>query len=279
MNAPLDLDRIYHAMGFRCPPFRITPDTSFFFPHSQYLAALGQLRYGAMSGGLTLLTGEVGLGKTLLCRYFMRQLADLGGFRTAYVFNPKQGHTELLASLYRDLTGNSPTSTSEGGLHDELYAALIRFAEAGERVALIIDEAHALPPDMLERLRLLTNLETEERKLVALMLFGQNELEETLAHGSMRALRQRITLWHRLRPFGWLETADYIQHRLNGARLDGNFSFSRPAMLAARHLSGGTPRRINLICDRALMLAFSMNRHHVDLPMLRRAAHEALGLA
>lgn len=274
-----ELSRIYRVLGFRCPPFRITPDPAFFFPHGQYLAALTRLRYGAMSGGMTLLTGEVGLGKTLLCRYFMRQLAQSGGYRTAYVFNPKQGYEELLRALYRDLGGGElPQSSGVGSLHDALYEKLIGLAASGERVVLIIDEAHVLSPDMLENLRLLTNLETDERKLVSLMLFGQNELEETLARREMRPLRQRITLWHRLRHFGWLETGEYIQHRMNSARTTSQVRFSRAALLAARHFSGGVPRRINLICDRALLAAFARRKSMIDLSMLREAAREVQGL-
>ncbi|MBA3996486.1 MAG: hypothetical protein C0466_04845 [Candidatus Accumulibacter sp.] len=279
MNDSLDLDRVYQALGFRCAPFRITPDTSFFFPHGQYLAALGHLRYGVMSGGVTLLTGEVGLGKTLLCRCFMRQMSTQN-VRTAYVFNPQQGYADLLAALYRDLTGHSaPADTPEGALHDLLYRTLIDFAQQRTRVALIVDEAHALSPELLEGLRLISNLETEENKLISLMLFGQNELEDTLTLPSMRALRQRISIWHRLRPFGWMETAEYVQHRTNNARVTGNFRFSHAALLAARHYSKGVPRRINQICDRAVLLAFARGHNEVRLAMLREAAHEVLGLA
>lgn len=279
MNDSLDLEYVYQALGFRCAPFRITPDTNFFFPHSQYLAALGHLRYGVMSGGFTLLTGEVGLGKTLLCRYFMRQMATQN-IRTAYVFNPQQSYGDLLAALYRDLTGQpAPSGLAEGALHDLLYETLIELALNKTRVALIVDEAHALTPELLEGLRRLSNLETEESKLISLMLFGQNELEDTLAMPSMRALKQRISVWHRLRPFGWLETAEYIQHRTNNARVAGNFRFSRSALLAARHYSKGVPRRINQICDRAVLLAFARGHFEVRLPMLREAAREVLGSA
>lgn len=279
MNTILDLDRVYQALGFRSAPFRITPDTNFFFPHSQYLAALSHLQYGLMSGGITLLSGEVGLGKTLLCRCFMRQMARQN-VRTAYVFNPHVTFPELLGMLYADLTGQPVAQNAdEGMLHDLLYRALIDLARQGIRVALVVDEAHALSPELLEGLRLLSNLETEERKLISLMLFGQNELEETLALPSMRALKQRISIWHRLRPFGWIETAEYIQHRTNNARVAGDFHFTRPALLAVRHYSKGVPRRINQICDRAVLLAFARGEHRVDLGMLREAAYEALGHA
>lgn len=275
-RAGLDLDAIYQAMGFRCAPFRITPDTDFFFPHSQYLAALGHLRYGLMTGGLTLLTGDVGLGKTLLCRYFMRQMRA-APVKTAYVFNPHQGHTDLLAGIYRDLTGHVPAGRSGAELHHFLYRTLIEFAEQGIRVALIIDEAHGMRPETLEGLRLLSNLETEKAKLVSLMLFGQTELEDTLALPELRALRQRISVWHRLRPFGWMETAEYVRHRLNSARVSGSFRFTRAALLAVKHYSGGVPRRINLICDRAVIAAFARGLFEVDAAMAREAALDVLG--
>lgn len=277
MNTLYDVDQIYRAMGFHCPPFRITPDTAFFFPHSQYLTALGRLRFGASSGGLTVLTGEVGLGKTLLCRYFLRQLAEAPNVCTAYIFNPKQNYTELLASLYRDLTGQDIQASAPGALHDALYQQLIRLASEGKHVIFIVDEAHALEPSLIEGLRLLTNLETEDRKLASLMLFGQTELEELLATRQLRALRERITVWHKLRPFGWMETAEYVNHRINKARVDGHFSFTRAALMAVRYYTAGIPRRINILCDRAVLAAFSQQRNRVDLPLLRLAAREVFG--
>jgi len=273
-----ELQRAYRALGFRVPPFRITPDPSFFFPHGQYLAALARLRFAAMSGGMSLLTAEVGMGKTLLCRYFLRQLAERDGYRTAYVFNPKQSYAELLAALLKDLGGETPPAAAgAGALHDALYEHLVALAAAGEQVVLVIDEAHLLSPDILEGLRLLTNLETEEKKLVSLLLFGQNELDEILSRREMRPLRQRIALWHRLKPFGWLETAEYIRHRLDRARVDSPLRFTRAALFAARRYSGGVPRRINLICDRALLAAFARGRTTVDLPLLSAAAREVAG--
>lgn len=277
MSASLpELDAVYQALGFHRAPFRITPDTDLFFPHSQYLTALSHLRYGLMTGGFTLLTGEVGLGKTLVCRYFMRQLAG-EQVRTAYVFNPAQSYGDLLAGIYRDLTGDQAPVTSEGELHDLMYATLVRFAEQQIRVALIVDEAHGMTPRLLEGLRLLSNLETEQRKLISLMLFGQTELESMLGTSEMRALRQRISIWHRLKPFGWLETGEYVRHRMNTARSTGVFQFSRTALLAVHWYARGVPRRINQICDRAVLLAFARGSHEVTRAMVRTAAREVTG--
>ena len=141
----------------------------------------------------------------------------------------------------------------------------------------IVDEAHGLEPSLIEGLRLLTNLETEDRKLASLMLFDQTELDEMLATRKLRAQRERITVWHKLRPFGWMETAEYVNHRINKARVEGSFTFTRAALMAVRHYTAGIPRRINILCDRALLAAFAHQKSCVDLPLIRQAARETFG--
>lgn len=272
-----DVDACYGTLGFSTAPFRITPDTDFFVPHNQYLEAIGQLRFGLMTGGFTLLTGEVGLGKTLLCRYLMRHLPV--NTRTAYVFNPQQSYAELLGAILHDLGGRVPDpGASSAQLHEQLFRVLAKFAGRGTRVALVIDEAHRLQPELLEGLRLLSNLETEKRKLLSLLLLGQNELEQTLQLPSMRALRQRISAWYRLRPLTWRESADYIRHRLQVAHSSGGFEITGPACLVAHRYARGVPRRLNQICDRALLAAFASYRKRVDASLMRRAAREVVGL-
>jgi general secretion pathway protein A len=272
-----DAEACYGALGFSTAPFRITPDTEFLVPHNQYLEAIGHLRFGLMSGGFTLLTGEVGLGKTLLCRYLMRHLPT--NTRTAYVFNPQQSYAELLGAILHDLGGGAPEpGASSAQLHEKLFAVLAKHAASGTRVALIIDEAHRLQPELLEGLRLLSNLETEKRKLLSLLLLGQNELEQTLQLPSMRALRQRISAWHRLRPLTWRESADYIRHRLQVAHGSGGFEITGPACLLAHHYARGVPRRLNQICDRSLLGAFASDRKRVDVSLMHRAAREVVAL-
>lgn len=272
-----DVDACYGTLGFSTAPFRITPDTDFFVPHNQYLEAIGQLRFGLMTGGFTLLTGEVGLGKTLLCRYLMRHLPV--NTRTAYVFNPQQSYAELLGAILHDLGGRVPDpGASSAQLHEQLFRVLAKFAGRGTRVALVIDEAHRLQPELLEGLRLLSNLETEKRKLLSLLLLGQTELEQTLQLPSMRALRQRISAWYRLRPLTWRESADYIRHRLQVAHSSGGFEITGPACLVAHRYARGVPRRLNQICDRALLAAFASYRKRVDASLMRRAAREVVGL-
>ncbi|MGV6807687.1 MAG: ExeA family protein [bacterium] len=277
INGLLDTDSCYGALGFSTAPFRITPDIEFLVPQAQYLEAIGHLRYGLATGSFTLLTGNVGLGKTLLCRYLMNNLPSR--VRTAYIFNPQQNYAEFLASIIHDLTGKHVNpEASSAQLHDYLYKLLFRLASEGEKVALIIDEAHRLQPEILEGLRLLSNLETDKRKLLSLLLVGQNELEQTLQMDSMRALRQRISVWHRLRPFTRSETADYIRHRLRVASKSGNIEITEHACRVAHRYSKGVPRRLNQICDRALLAAFAAYSQTVDTKMMRRAAREVVAL-
>jgi general secretion pathway protein A len=272
-----DVESCYGALGFSKAPFRITPDTEFLVPHQQHREAIGHLLFGLGSGNFTLLTGNVGLGKTMLCRYVMRHLP--ANTRTAYVFNPQQGYAELLSAILHDLTGLVPPRTaSSAQLHDRLFRVLAQLAGDGTRVALIIDEAHCLRPELLEGLRLLSNLETEKRKLLSLLLVGQNELEQTLRLPGMRALRQRISVWYRLRPFTSGESADYIRHRLRLAHSAGDFRITGLACHIAHRYAQGVPRRLNQICDRALLAAFSKGRSRVGARLMRHAAREVTAL-
>jgi general secretion pathway protein A len=271
------LEACYGALGFSTAPFLITPDTDFLVPQHQYLEAISHLRFGLATGSFTLLTGDVGLGKTLLCRYLMKHLP--ANVRTAYIFNPQQNYTEFLASILYDLTGRiARKDASSALLHDVLFKVLVDFAGRGKRVALLIDEAHRLQPDLLEGLRLLSNLETGKSKLLSLLLVGQNELEQTLQVPGMRALRQRISVWHRLRPFSCRESVEYIRYRLKVARVAQDFEITVPACILAHRRARGVPRRLNQICDRALLAAFSAGRNRVGAGLMQSAAREVIAL-
>jgi len=271
------LEACYGSLGFSTLPFSITPDTDFLVPQHQYLEAIGQLRFGLATGSFILLTGDVGLGKTLLCRYLMQHLP--ANVRTAYIFNPQQNYAEFLGSILYDLTGKMPArNVSSALLHDLLFDVLAKLAGRGKRVALLIDEAHCLPLELLEGLRLLSNLETGKRKLLSLLLVGQNELEQTLQEPNMRALRQRISVWHRLRPCTRRESVEYIRYRLQVARTAQDFSITTPACFLAHHYARGVPRRLNQICDRALLAAFSSRRTRVNASLMQRAAREVIAL-
>lgn len=271
-----DLRECYRALGFEESPFSITPDTDFFFPGSRHLEALDHLRFGIANGGLTMLTGEVGLGKTLLCRCLLR--SQLHGVRFAYLLNPDQNYDDLLKSLYEDLTGTTIDEMSVGVLQRQLYRVLLELAGNGERVAVLIDEAHRLTPAMLESLRLLSNLDTEKEKLLCLIFVGQPELERTLKNHALRPLAQRISVRYRLEPFGWQETMQYIHHRLAVAASSRSVKFDVSAIAVAHVLSKGVPRRINQICDRSLFLAYARGRNTVSASAVWQAATEVCGV-
>lgn len=275
MNALANLDTCYHALGLAEPPFRIAPDTQFFFPHSQYLSALGHLRFGMMSGGFSVLTAEVGLGKTLLCRQLLRNQPE--GVRTIHIHNPQLDFPELLRGIIRDLGEEMADSESGPALQQQLHGHLLKLAATGTRLAVLVDEAHRLSPAVLEGLRLLSNLEAEKQQPLSLLLVGQPELEQQLKRREMRALRDRISIWHKLRAFSMGETAHYINHRLNSVRKDDGLQFSRSALMYVHYKSGGAPRRINSICDRALLCAYAGGASTIDASMARRAAREVLG--
>lgn len=274
MMTTLDLSPCYQELGFSEPPFRITPDTDFFFPGSRHVEALNHLRFGIASGGLTMLTGEVGLGKTLLCRYLLRHAPQ--GVRFAYLLNPDQSYADLLTSIYEDLTGTLPEDQSLGTLQRELPKLLLRLAEGGERVVVLVDEAHRLSGKVLEGLRLLSNLDTEKDKLMCLLLVGQPELEHKLKGRAFRPLRQRISVRYRLEPFGYRETRDYLLHRLGKANHAKSLRLQTGVPWLIYMLSRGVPRRINQLCDRALLGAFANRQPVVSHWLVWKASREFL---
>jgi len=270
----MDFSVCYQAMGFKSAPFSITPDTHLFFPNEGHITALTHMQYGLHTGGFTLIVGEVGLGKTLLCRELLRECPKT--VRTAYIFNPMQSITDLLRSIYFDLTGHVPKGESIGQLHNAIYKALLVIAQRGETATIIIDEAHRLNPELLEALRLISNIETEKRKLLSLILVGQPELRKTLSTSKMRPLAQRISVIYTLQPLSFKATKEYINYRLESCRLKGGVRFTNTAMLLTYWYTKGAPRRINQICDRALLAAFNYRTPRITSKLLRKAASEIL---
>jgi general secretion pathway protein A len=268
----LDLSLCYQELGFTEPPFRLTPDTDFFFPGSYHLEALNHLRFGIASGGLTMLTGEVGLGKTLLCRHLLRHPPS--GVRFAYLMNPDQSYGDLLTSIYEDLTGTLPEDRSLGALQRELPKLLLRLAEEGERIVVLVDEAHRLSGKVLEGLRLLSNLDTEKDKLMCLLLVGQPELEQKLAARAFRPLRQRISVRYCLKPLSYRETCAYIRHRLRIADPKHRFQLRWGVLWLIYWWSGGVPRRVNQVCDRALLAAYAKGCHTLSPVMIWQDSKE-----
>jgi general secretion pathway protein A len=256
-------------------PFSIAPDPRFLFMSARHREALAHLLYGVgEGGGFVQLTGEVGTGKTTLCRALLEQLPD--HVDVALILNPKVTALELIATLCDELRVPYPAGTgSIKTLIDALNRYLLQAHAAGRRTVLLIDEAQNLGPEVLEQVRLLTNLETEREKLLQVILIGQPELRDLLARDDLRQLAQRITARYHLEPMNRAETEAYVLHRLQVGGAGGSL-FSRGALDALQRLSGGVPRLINVLADRALLGAYVENRSQVTAPVLRRAAREVL---
>lgn len=263
--------------GLQQAPFSIAPDPRYLFMSERHREALAHLLYGLdAGGGFVLLTGEVGTGKTTVCRCFLEQIPE--HCNVAYIFNPKVTVGELLRSIC-DEFGVSHAPAVPGvetvkDCIDPLNAALLAAHATGRNNVLIIDEAQNLSADVLEQLRLLTNLETSERKLLQIILIGQPELRTMVARASMEQLAQRVIARFHLDALSAPETQQYIAHRLAVAGLQGPLPFSQRAMRRVHALSQGVPRRINLLCDRALLGAYAAGVREVSVPIVNRAARE-----
>ena len=256
-------------------PFSITPDPAFVFLSPRHRDALAHLLYGigkGGSGGFVQLTGEVGTGKTTLCRCLLEQIPE--GTRIALLLNPLVTPRELLAAVSEELEIDVTESIdSTRLLVDALNRYLIDAHERGERVVVVIDEAQNLSPEALEQVRLLTNLETSKEKLLQIVLLGQPELRELLQRRNLRQLAQRITARYHLSPLGPKDTHLYVAHRMQVAGAQRN-PFKRGAMNALYQRSQGIPRLINIIADRSLVAAFAKERMDVTAGMVHEAANE-----
>src|SRR5262245_46543111 len=257
-------------------PFSITPDPRFLYMSARHREALAHLVYGVGEhGGFVQLTGEVGTGKTSVCRCLLEQLPD--HVDIALVLNPRLSPVELLALVCDELRISYPAgATSQKDLVDRLYHHLLKAHAEGRRTVLIIDEAQSLAPEVLEEVRLLTNLETTTEKLLQVILIGQPELAALLEQPKLRQLAQRITARYHLEPLSRAQTCAYGLHRLGVAgRAPPLFT---PAALRQLHRETyGIPRLINAIADRALLGAYTQDRSRVDASTVRRAADEVLG--
>lgn len=268
---------MYHAYyGIEESPFSITPDPRYLYMSRGHQEALAHLVYGVSeSGGFVLLTGEVGTGKTSVCRALLEQLPDLAD--VALIINPRMSEVELVASIGDELGVERPAEgTSLKDLVDELNRHLLALHAKGRHAVVIIDEAQNLSPAVLEQVRLLTNLETPTRKLLQIILVGQPELSELLEAREMRQLAQRVTARYHLKPLSRAETKAYIRHRLLVGGLPSDM-FSDRAIAAIYRRSRGVPRLINSIGDRCLLGAYAQNLRRIDRGLAVRAAREVLG--
>ncbi len=260
--------------GLAREPFSLAPDPHFLFMSERHREALAHLLYGVRGGGgFVLLTGEIGAGKTTIARGFLEQLP--AGCVVAYVFNPQLSGLELLQTLLGEFglpPLQGPERDSLKAHIDALNRFLLEVHAQGRQALVVIDEAQALRRSLLEQLRLLTNLETAERKLLQIVLIGQPELRERIA--GLEQLAQRVVARYHLGALTSDETAHYVEHRLGVAGLQGPLPFDRPALKALHERTGGVPRRINLLADRALLGAYSQGQRQVSAALVQRAAAE-----
>lgn len=258
--------------GLREKPFALSPDPRFLFLAASHREALAHLLYGIEQGeGFIAITGEVGTGKTTLCRTLLGRLG--AETEVAFLFNPKLSALELLQSIHVEL-GLPGTATSWRVLVEELNRFLVAKKQEGKRVLLIIDEAQNLEAETLEQIRLLSNLETETSKLIQIVLLGQPELDEKLDAPELRQLRQRITVRWRLGPLDAAETAAYVQHRLRIAAGAERKLFSDGALRELQRRSGGIPRLVNVLCDRAMLAGYGAGAREIAPELLQQAARE-----
>ncbi|WP_066265177.1 ExeA family protein [Hydrogenophaga palleronii] len=267
--------------GLKQDPFSIAPDPLYLFMSERHREALAHLLYGIRGGGgFVLLSGEIGAGKTTICRCFLEQIPS--HCKVAYIFNPKLTIADLLKTICREFhvevkhDGFGPATIKD--YLDPFNEYLLQSHARGERNVLVIDEAQNLTPHVLEQLRLLTNLETSERKLLQIILIGQPELRKVLAQPELEQLAQRVIARFHLGALDEAETRQYIEHRMQVAGLRGPLPFSNQAIQRIHEIARGVPRRVNLLCDRALLGAYATHQPRVERAVVDKAASEVFDI-
>jgi len=254
-------------------PFNVTSDPAFFFLSSQHKEALSHLVYGTTQRkGIIVLTGEIGTGKTTLCRFFLSRLDKKT--QTAFILNPHFSEIQLLEAILMDFGIKRYGHNSRLSLTRALNNFLLKETRAGNNVVLIIDEAQNLMPHVLEEVRLLSNLETEKEKLLQVVLVGQPELNDRLHLHELRQLRQRIMVNYHIGPLRQDELKDYIRHRLDVAGAKDRIEFNDEALELIYAFSGGTPRLVNIVCDRALLAGFVAATSRIEGGLIKRCVEE-----
>jgi len=258
--------------GFKEKPFKLVPNPAYLFLSKSHEEALAYLNYAISQGdGFVKIIGEVGTGKTTLCRAFLESLNDFT--EAAYIFNPKLGPKQLLKTIQDEFGLRSESDTIKD-LIDDLNAFLMIKKGEGKKVVLLIDEAQNLSKNVLEQLRLLSNLETNQDKLLQIILVGQPELAEMLNTHELRQIGQRITLSYHLLPLSAKETKGYIEYRIGKAAQKQGVKFEVSAVRQIYKFSGGIPRLINIVCDRSLLTAFVLNQKKISGAVARAAIRE-----
>lgn len=267
--------------GLKQQPFSLTPNTQFFLNMASYHKAYNMLMVSiANREGFMKVVGEVGTGKTMLCRKVMNSLEeDRGAYATAYIANPVLSPKGLFLAFAEELGLEEDIDSGHHSLLKKISRRLMELASAGRQVVLFIDEAHAMPEKTLEALRLLTNLETEKAKLFQVILFAQPELDEMLREKSLRQLQQRITFSYQLETMDREGVERYVTHRLATAGYNGPAIIGRKALDMVYRASGGIPRLINILCHKAMMVAYGKGERRVDVNHMKRAIGDTDGAA
>lgn len=256
--------------GLNEMPFNITPDPKFLYLSPTHQEALQHLKYGVTERkGFIVLIGEVGCGKTTLCRRFLNEL-DSERFDTALILNPRVNEKEMLQAILTEL-GETTFGHSQHDLVAQMNRILLERIERGRDIVLIIDEAQNLSFEVLEQVRLLSNLETDKQKLLQIVLMGQTELKDVLARDELRQLRQRILVHHELRKLTFHDVEHYVNHRLTLAGANGRPFFTDRALRSIHRHSKGIPRIINNLCDKAILSAYIRDSDEVNWWDVRRA--------
>ncbi len=259
--------------GLKEPPFTLTPDTEFFFDHGSHREALNVLQVALQGGeGFIKVTGEVGTGKTLICRKLLGLLDEQ--YVTAYIPNPFLNPTALRMALAEELGIQFARNIGQHRLLGLITDKLIDYSAQGKQVVLLLDEAQAMPDETLEALRLLTNLETEKRKLMQVVLFGQPELDQRLAQKKLRQLRQRIVFSYRLDALDRRTVGEYVCHRLGVAGCTRPDLFTPRALKQVHRTSRGIPRLVNLLSHKAMMAAYGAGARSITPAHIRLAASD-----
>jgi len=258
--------------GLKENPFNVTPNPEYVYLGENHREALAQLLYGVRERkGFIVITGEVGTGKTTLIHYLLEKMNG-SHTRTAFLFNPKLTVDDFIQYILKDLGVRVQGRTKGEYLHN-LHRYLLQAYQRDERVVLIVDEAQGLKPELLEEIRLLSNLETSRSKLIQIVLLGQPELDRTLSQAGFRQLRQRINLRYRLSPLSEKETREYIGKRLKIAGAKEPL-FTEKAIKEIYLKSGGIPRLINILCDNALLNGYALDQRRVDKRSVKEAAKD-----